>query len=132
MGKGGGCKVPVTSSSRTSSLSLSTSRPFSRRSLVPARSLRAVAMMGRVVVLSRRRVSSKPMPRDAGVVKIHGRAIGGGFRGPFWRWRGVARYGEGGSFWPARKTTRTSSFSSSPKSTILWNCRLWFRVPVSW
>ncbi len=71
--KGGA--LPVTSSSRTSSLSLSTSRPSRRRSFVPEISLRAVAMTGRLVVLRRRRVSPKPMPREEGVVKIHERAM---------------------------------------------------------
>lgn len=67
--------IPVTSSFRTSSLSLSTSRPCSIRSLVCSRSLREVAMMGKSVVFSRRLASCRPMPRDAGDTKTHGFAI---------------------------------------------------------
>ena len=64
--------VPVTSSFSTSSLCLSTSRPSKICSLVLARSLRAVAMTGRSVVLSRRLASWRPMPRDAGDTRSQG------------------------------------------------------------
>lgn len=67
--------VLVTSSSNTSSLSSFTSKPSKMRPFVPLRSVRAVATTGRFVVLRRRRVSSNPMPREAGVVRIHGRDI---------------------------------------------------------
>ena len=67
--------ILVTSSSKTSSLALSTSNPSRIRSLVFWTSFRAVAITGRSVVRSRRRVSSKPMPREAGVVRIHGKDI---------------------------------------------------------
>lgn len=45
------------------------------RSFVPCRSFRAVAITGRSHVFSRYRVSSKPIPREAGVVRIHGKDI---------------------------------------------------------
>ena len=75
----------MTSSSNTWSLDSSTSSPVRRRSLVPTRSVRAVATTGRLVVFRRRRVSSKPMPREAGVVRIQGRAIPMGRVGWLWR-----------------------------------------------
>ena len=68
-------QVLVTSNSSTSSRFLSTSKPSKMRSFVPCRSLRAVATIGRSLVLSKCRVSSKPIPREAGVVRIHGKAI---------------------------------------------------------
>ena len=68
-----GNDVLVTSSSNTSSLSSFTSNPSKMRPFVPCISVRAVATTGRFVVLRRRRVSSNPMPREAGVVRIHGR-----------------------------------------------------------
>lgn len=63
-------KVLVTSSSKTSSLASSTSNPSKMRLFVPFKSVRAVAMTGSFVLWSRRRVSSNPMPREAGVVRI--------------------------------------------------------------
>lgn len=68
-----GYDVLVTSSSKTSSLSSSTSKPSKMRPFVPCISVRAVATTGRFVVLRRRRVNSNPMPREAGVVRIQGR-----------------------------------------------------------
>lgn len=68
-----GYNVLVTSSSKTSSLPSSTSKPSKIRPFVPCVSVRAVAMTGRLVVLRRRRVNSNPMPREAGVVRIQGR-----------------------------------------------------------
>lgn len=65
-------RLPVTSTVRTSSLSLSTSRPSRMRSLVPKISVRAVAITGRFVAFSKRLVSWRPMPREEGDVKIHG------------------------------------------------------------
>lgn len=69
----------MTSSLRTSSLCLSTTRPSRICSFKASRSLLAVAMTGRSVVLSRRLASWKPMPRDAGETKSHGfdMAVGG-------------------------------------------------------
>lgn len=64
--------LPVTSSSRTWRRSWSTSRPSRIRALVSSRSFRAVATTGRSVVRSRRLASWRPMPREAGVVRIHG------------------------------------------------------------
>lgn len=70
-----GLVVPVTSSCRTSRRSGSTSRPSNILVVVPSRSVRAVATTGRFVVWSRRRVNWKPMPREAGEVKIQGCTI---------------------------------------------------------
>ena len=67
--------VPVTSSFRTSRRWGSRSSPSSIRFFVPSRSVRAVATTGRFVVWSRRRVSCRPMPREAGEVKIQGCTI---------------------------------------------------------
>lgn len=67
--------VPVTSNFRTSRRSGSTSRPSSILLFVPSRSVRAVATTGRFVVWSRRRVNCRPMPREAGEVKIQGCTI---------------------------------------------------------
>ena len=75
-----GGTVPVTSSFSTSSLCLSTSRPSKMCSLVLARSLRAVAMTGRSVVLSRRLASWRPMPRDAGDTRSQGFDMAAGER----------------------------------------------------
>lgn len=63
---------PVTSSLRTDNRVGSTSRPSSILSLVSSMSFLAVATMGRSVVLRRRRASCRPMPREAGAVRIHG------------------------------------------------------------
>lgn len=68
---GGGERILVTSTSSTNNLLLSTSsRPSSNRAFVPSKSRLAVATIGREVFCSRRRVSEKPIPREAGVVRI--------------------------------------------------------------
>lgn len=53
LGVDGNRDLLVTSSSRTSSLSLSTSKPSKIRCLVPCRSFRAVATTGKSQILSR-------------------------------------------------------------------------------
>ncbi len=64
--------IPVTSRCRTSSLCLSTARPSRIWSLTFERSLRAVAMTGQSVVLSRRLAKCRPIPREAGEINAHG------------------------------------------------------------
>jgi hypothetical protein len=68
-GRGG--ELPVTSSSRTVSLSASMPGRSKRIDLTPSTPLRAVATTGMVVVRNRCRVSAKPMPRLAGQTKGH-------------------------------------------------------------
>lgn len=69
---GKGFYILVTSTSNTNSLLFSTSsRPSSNRAFVPSKSRLAVATIGREVFCKRRRVSAKPIPREAGVVRIH-------------------------------------------------------------
>lgn len=63
---------PVTSNSSTSSRWASTSRPSRMRAFVPFGSVRAVAMIGKVVVRRSWRVKERPMPREAGEARIHG------------------------------------------------------------
>lgn len=64
--------ILVTSTSNTNNLPFSTpSRPSSNRAFVPSKSRLAVATIGREVFCKRRRVSAKPIPREAGVVRIH-------------------------------------------------------------
>lgn len=64
---------PRTSSFNTLSRSSLTSlSPCRTCSFVWSRSLRAVATIGTLVVCSRRRASSSPMPRLAGVTSTHG------------------------------------------------------------
>lgn len=72
-GKGGkGFYILVTSTSNTNNLLFSTPlRPSSNRAFVPSKSRLAVATIGREVFCKRRRVSAKPIPREAGVVRIH-------------------------------------------------------------
>lgn len=66
-------KIPVTSSSKTVSLSGSTSfKSLSNSFLVSWMFLRAVATTGRGVVLRRCRVRWKPIPRLAGVTRENG------------------------------------------------------------
>lgn len=77
-GKGGkGFYILVTSTSNTNNLLFSTPlRPSSNRAFVPSKSRLAVATIGREVFCKRRRVSAKPIPREAGVVRIHPPARG--------------------------------------------------------
>lgn len=92
---GKGFYILVTSTSNTNNLLVSRpSRPSSNRTFVPSKSRLAVATIGREVFCKRRRVSAKPIPREAGVVKFHpppGR--GAMFFLLFWGkergWRGV-------------------------------------------
>lgn len=65
------CSLLVTSTSNTDNLLFSTpSRPSNNRAFVPSKSRLAVATIGREVFCKRRRVSEKPIPREAGVVRI--------------------------------------------------------------
>lgn len=69
---GKGFYILVTSTSNTNNLLFSTpSRPSSNRAFVPSKSRLAVATIGREVFCKRRRVSAKPIPREAGLVRIH-------------------------------------------------------------
>lgn len=73
VGKGWkGFYILLTSTSNTNNLLFSTpSRPSSNFAFVPSKSRLAVATIGREVFCKRRRVSAKPIPREAGVVSIH-------------------------------------------------------------
>jgi len=65
--------LPITSTLTTFNLSSDTSlSPFSTFSRVWSRSFLAVATTGTLVVCSRRRANSIPMPRDAGATSAHG------------------------------------------------------------
>jgi hypothetical protein len=66
------CDVPSTSSFSTLTLLSSKFSPFKRSSFVLSRSFRAVTTTGAFVVCKTCFARAKPMPRDAGDIKVHG------------------------------------------------------------